>query len=638
MFEFIRTHQRLMQIFLAVLIVPSFVLVGISSYKGFGGNSDAIATVGGQPVTQQEFDKALRDQTDRLRQTYGPQFDPKMLETPEARQNILDNLIAQRAIDAEITKRHLTVSDEALAKFYRENIKDDLGNFDVARYQAIAAQQGLTTQGLDQMVRRQLLSQQFAAGVEATSFAPRTVANRLADITQQEREAQEMLFPAANYVSQVKVTDDMVKAYYDKNAALFQVPEQAKIEYVVFDGAAVEGQVTVSDAEIADFYNKNIARFKSGEQRRASHILILVKKDGSAAEKAAAKAKAEAILAEVKKNPADFAKLAKTNSQDPGSAEQGGDLGVVEKGAFVKPVEDSIYALKQGEISNLVESEYGYHIITVTDIKAAGQRTLEEAKPEIATELKKQKMSKKYSELAEAFGNTVYEQADSLKPVADKLKLTVQTADGVTRNPNPAAQGAPWNNPKFLKALFTDDVIKNKRNTEAVEVAPSTLVAGRIVDFKPATKKPLAEVADVIRQRVTQEEATRLAKAAGEAKLAAVKASGDATGFGEAKIVTRTKEPPFVPAAAMAVMKADTSKLPAYVGVELPGTGYGVYRINKVQQPAEQDPARRQGLAQQIGAAIGQQEMYGYIEALKHKAKTKVNHAPATAQQQGAPQ
>jgi peptidyl-prolyl cis-trans isomerase D len=339
---------------------------------------------------------------------------------------------------------------------------------------------------------------------------------------------------------------------------------------------------------------------------------------------AAARAKAEAVLAEVRKNPNEFAKIAKAQSQDPGSAELGGDLGTVEKGAFVKPVEDAIYAQKEGEIGNLVQSEFGFHIIKVTSIKPASQKPLEEVKPEIAAELTRQKASKKFAELASQFGDTLYEQSESLKPAADKLGVQIQTAEGLTAVPNPALGAAPFNNEKFLKALFADDVIKNKHNTEPVEVAPSTLVAGRVVEFKPASKRPLAEVEPMIRQRVTVEEASRQARQAGEAKLAAVKASGDATGFGAAKEVSRGKQPEINREAAIAVLKADVSKLPAYVGVEIPGQGYGVYRINKVSQPAQADAARRKQETEQIARVVAEQEFFNYIEALKQKAKAKI--------------
>ena len=295
-------------------------------------------------------------------------------------------------------------------------------------------------------------------------------------------------------------------------------------------------------------------------------------------------------------------------------------------------MEAAVFKLKQGEVSDVIASDFGYHIVTVTKLTPATVKPLEEAKPQIMAELKKQKMSKKYAELAELFTNTVYEQADSLKPVADKLKLTVQTAANLTRTPSPALGTSPVNNPKFLKAIFADDALKNKRNTEAVEVAPSTLVAGRVVEYKLAAKRALAEVDAAIRQRVAQEEAAKLAKQAGEARLAAAKASGDAAGFGEVKKVSRGTQPAFAPSATAAVLKADVSKLPAYVGVEVPGMGYGVYRIAKVSMPDQPNPARRTAMLEEINGAIGQQEMFGYVEALKVKAKTKLNKPVVTAQ------
>jgi peptidyl-prolyl cis-trans isomerase D len=625
MFEFIRKHQRLMQLLLLLLILPSFVLVGVSSYQERGADTD-VATVDGKKITQQEWEEAQRRQLDQARQAMGAQFDQKLFDTPEAKKAVLDQLVAERAVNAEVARNHLTVTDAAIQKAIMDiqAFRKADGSFDMDQYKAALAAQGMTPEMFDTRMRHDMAVQQLAGSIGQTAFAPRSVSNRLSDINDQEREVQELVFPAAAYAAQVKVSDDMVKAYYEKNAALFQVPETVKAEYVVFNADTVEKLVTVSDADVADAYNKNKARFSTPEKRSASHILFNVAKDAKAADDAAAKAKAEAALAEVTRNPADFAKVAKAQSQDPGSAELGGDLGVVEKGVFVKPVEDAIYALKEGETSKLVRSEFGYHIIKVTKIVPTTQKSLEEAKPEILAELKKTKMSAKYSELAETFSNTVYEQADSLKPVADKLGLTIQTVDGLTRTPNPALAGSPVNNDKFLKAIFTNDTLKNKRNTEAVEVAPSTLVAGRVVEFKPAAKRPLAEVDAQIRQRVLQEEALRLARAAGEAKLAAARAAGDAAGFGEAKTVSRTKQPPFNETVALAVLKADVAKLPAYVGVEVPGQGYGVYRIGKVTQPAQPDAARRKQEAEQIARAIGGAETYGYIEALKQKAKAKV--------------
>ncbi len=623
MFEFIRNHQRWMYGILLILIVPSFVLVGVSSYTDKGADANTVATIDSQKITQQEWDNAQRAQIDRYRQAMGDKFDQKMVDTPEAKQAVLDTLINDRVINAEVNRNHLTVTDPMLTALYAEAFGGD-----VNQYRQAAAQRGLTPAGFDASVRRDLTIRQLTDAVQGSAFAPRTVAARLSDLNDEEREVQELVFPAAQYIAQVKVTDEMVKAFYDKNAKLFEVPASVKAEYVVFTPESLESQIAVTDAEVEALYKSNTSRFGSAEQRTASHILIKVAPKATDAERAAAKAKADAILAEVRKAPANFAAIAKAKSEDVGSAELGGDLGAVTKDLFSKQLEETMYKLKQGEVSDPVLDEAGYHIVTITALKPAAIKPLEEAKPEIAAELKKQKMSKKYSELAEVFTNTLYEQADSLKPAADKLKLKIDTIDNLSRTPNPALAQAPFANPKFLAALFSDDSIKNKRNTEPVQTGPNNLIAGRVVEFKPASKRPLAEVDAVIRQRVTMEEAVKLAHKAGEAKMLEAKKSGDATGFSEVKVISRTKQPAIPTPAAIDVLKADVSKLPAYVGVDLPGQGFGVYRIGKVAQSATPDLARRKAELEQINGAVGQQDMYHFIDGLKQKAKVKINQAP----------
>ncbi|MFC3110663.1 SurA N-terminal domain-containing protein [Undibacterium arcticum] len=624
MFEFIRTHQRLMQFVLLLFIIPSFALVGIQSYSKFNDSDNAVAKVGGQSISQQEWDKAQREQMDRFRQMFGAQFDPKMFDTPAAKKGVLDNLIAQRALAAEAARSHLAVSDQSLQQTILAipGLIGADGKFDSERYKSLLAAQGMTPAMFEAGLRQDLALQQLNGAIQSSAFAPKTVANRLSDINDQERDVQQLLLKAGDYVSQVKVTDDMLKSYYDKNPAAFEIPEQAKVEYVVLDSAALAAQIAVSDADIKAYYEQNAKQYSVDELRRASHILISLKKDASDADKAAAKAKAENLLAQVRKAPADFGKVAKSNSQDPGSAERGGDLDFFGKGMMVKPFEDVAFKLKEGEISDLVQSDFGYHIIQLTGVKPATVKPLDEVKGEIAATIKKQLATKKYAELAEQFTNTVYEQADSLKPVADKLKLTIETVAGLIRKPNPSvAPTVPYNNEKFLRALFSDDAIKNKRNTEAVEVAPNTLIAGRIAEYKPVGKRPFAEVQAAIRERVTQIEAAKLAKKAGEDKLAALKAKDDATGFAAETVVSRGKAAGLDKTTLPAVMQADTSKLPAYVGVELPAQGYALYRISKVSQPAITDNARRQAEQQQIANVLAQQEMLTYIDVLKQKAK-----------------
>ncbi|PRC91185.1 SurA N-terminal domain-containing protein [Solimicrobium silvestre] len=625
MFEYVRTHQRLMQFILLLFIVPSFALVGISSYVR-GNNEETVAKVAGENISQQEFDDALRQQMDKMRQRFGDKFDEAMFNTVEAKKSILDNLIAQRVLRAEVKNQNLSIPDQVLQQniLAIPGLTLPNGSFDNEGYKNALAAQRLTPTMYESGERERLAQQQLTTAIEGSAFVPKAVLAQVNAITSQEREIQSIDFKAADFVSQVKITDAMLKAYYDKNGAQFQIPEMAKIEYVVLSGETIAAQMTASDEEIKAYYDQNIKNYSVDEQRRASHILIKVNKGASAAEKAAAKAKAEEVLALVRKQPENFAQLAKQYSEDEGSKAQGGDLDFFAKGMMLKPFEDATYKLKENEISDLVESDFGFHIIHLTAIKPTSVKPLDQVKDQISADIKKQKAGKKFSEMAETFTNTVYEQSTSLQPVADKLKLTIATADNLTRVPNSVNHSNPiLANPKFLKALFSDDAIKNKRNTEALELGANTLVSARIVEHKPASKRPFDEVKDVITARVTLAESESLAQKAGQAKLASLIATPDAAGFGDTKLVSRIQQGGIPGAAFDLIMKADTRKLPAFVGVELPGQAYAVYRINKIQQAAP-DEGRTAEIAKQVDNVTASDEFFAYVEMLKQKGNVKI--------------
>ncbi|MCA1323903.1 SurA N-terminal domain-containing protein [Herbaspirillum sp. alder98] len=626
MFDFIRTHQRLMQFLLLLFIFPSFAFFGLEGYSRLTDGDNAVAKVAGQTITKEDWDQAHRQQLERMRQAYGNQFDSKLFDTPAARRAILENLIAQRALGAEVVKAKLVVPDAAIQQSILQipGLTKPDGSFDNDQYRVLLAAQGLTQKNYEAGLRREMALQQLNAAVQSTAFAPRSVSQNLSALNDQERTVQVLNFRPDAYAAQVKVSDDMLKAYYDKNARQFEVPEQASIQYVVLDAAAVAAQSSVSDADIQSYYDQNKKLYATQEERRASHILITVKKDASAADKAAAKSRADALVAQLRKNPADFAKLAKANSQDPGSAENGGDLGYFGREALTKPLEDAAFSQKQGEIGNPVESDFGYHIIQVTGIKPAAVKSLESVKAEIGGEIKKQIAAKRYSDMADQFNNLVYEQGDSLQPVADKLQLKIQTASGVTRVPNPAAGNAAYNNGKFLSALFKDDVIKAKHNTEAVQAAPNTLIAGRIVDYKPVSKRPFDEVKDLVQKAVLLEQEQILATKAGQAKLAELKQNDSGAGFTDARVVSRVKSEGWTEQGFNAVMKVDAAKLPAYTGVESPGLGYQIYRVTKVEQPKVVDQARRKTEQEQIANVLSQQETLAYLAFLREKAKTQL--------------
>lgn len=632
MLEFIRTHRRLMQFLLLLIIFPSFAFFGLESYTRMGDRDPAVAKVAGQDITQREWDAAQARQLERMKQMFGEQFNPAMFDTPEAKMGALENLIAQKALSRHVADQHLTVSDDLVRQTILGigGLTDADGKFDKARYQQLLAAQNLTPEKFEATLRHDLALQQVNAAIQNTAFAPKAVAARIATLNQQKREIQELALTVQDFKPQVKVTDAMLQEYYDQNAAAFEVPASAKAEFVVLAAPIVEQQVSVTEADIKKFYEQNLARYKTDEQRRASHILVKAAKDAPAAEKAAAKAKAEKLLAQLKQSPADFAKLAKEQSDDPGSAERGGDLDFFGRGMMVKPFEDAAYSLKQGETSGIVESDFGFHIIRVTDIKPSATRPLADVKGNIEDEIRRTEAGKKFASMSETFSNMVYEQPDSLKPVADKLGLKIETVAGLTRQPNPALpKAAAYNQPQFLAALFGDDALKNKRNTEAIEVGPGIYIAGRVLDHQPASKKPLAEVRAQIEERLLATEAEKLAKEAGVKKLAELKAGGSAE-FGAPKAVSRSNFNGAPGPVVAAVMKADANKLPAYVGVPVPGKGYSIFRINSVDNQAA-DAESMKAEQQQVDEFLSAQEMAAYLGVIKKRAKAEIMAAAKTA-------
>ncbi len=632
MLEFIRTHQRLMQFILLLIIFPSFAFLGIESYLRMSDKEPPVAKVAGQNITQREWDAAQARQIERFKQVFGEQFNQNMFDSPEARQGVLENLLAQRAMSAHVMENHLTVSNDTLRNTIAEipGLKNPDGQFDKQRYQQLLAAQGLTPEKFEAGLRHDLAVQQINAVVQGTAFSPKSVVARVSSLNQQAREVQELVLTLQSFRSQVKITDAMAEEYYKQHPAQFELPEIVKAEVVVFNPDVVEARIVVSDADIKAYYDQNLARYKTDEQRRASHILIAAGKDAPAADKEAAKAKAEKILAQLRKSPNDFAKLAKENSQDPGSAERGGDLDFFGKGMMVKPFEEAAYALKEGEISEVVQSDFGFHIIRLTALKAATTRPLSEVKANITDEIRRQQVGKKYSEMAEIFTNMVYEQPDSLKPVAEKLGLKIETISGLTRKPTTAyPKTAAYNQPKFLSAIFSDEATKNKRNTEAIEVGPRFLIAGHVVDYKPVTHSPLAQVRQQVEESIMLLETEKLALKTGEAKLAELRNGGTAD-FSAAKAISRNNNSSTPPPAVYAIMKADVNKLPAYVGVNLGGMGYRIFRINKiVEQPADEASAKSE--EQQVNEFLAAQEMAAYLGVIKKRANAEILKPAALA-------
>lgn len=621
MFDAVRNNKIITQAILA-LIAITFAFFGLESYVRDPGAGGDVAKIGELKINQQQFQEALRNQQDRLRAQLGEQYDAKLLEAPEARKAILDDLINQRLLMLEATKHRMFVSDEAIRQTILgiEAFSAD-GSFSNERYEAALRAQGLTPAGFEAQLRQDLTLQQLAGSVARSTINANASVDRILALQTEKRDVSEVRISLDSYLDKVKLADDAARKYYDENSKQFQMPEQAVAEYVVLSMDAISDQLAVSDAEIQAWYEGHRNQFEQPEERRASHILVASENVGIDK----ARLKAEELLAEIRKNPGRFAELAGKNSDDPGSASKGGDLGYFGRGMMVKPFEDTAFSLGEGEISGVVESDFGFHIIKVATIRAAKLKPLAEVRSQIEADLKKTAASRKFAEAAEAFSNSVYEQSDSLAPVAETFKLKINRSGWLERQPNPA--NGPLANQKLLTSLFGEDSIKNRRNTEAVEVATNTLVAARIVDYRPATLQEFAGLKANIETLLRRQEAQAMARQDGENRLAALKNGEDRQSWSAGKMVSRLDARLLPPPAAPVVFRMDAGKLPAYAGVELPGAGYALFRLNRVDAGAALDEASRKALQGQLDNFSAQEELRLYLAALRSRYKVEINQA-----------
>jgi peptidyl-prolyl cis-trans isomerase D len=586
-----------------------------------------VAKVGDIEITQQEWDAMHQQEVDRIRAS-APNLDAKLLGSAEARYASLERMVNDRLISVAAEKQLLVTSDQRLANYLQQDpsiagLRGPDGKLDMDRYRQLAASQGMTPEMLEARVRRDLSNQQVLASLQASAVASQRQTDSALQAYLQRREIQIQRFEPATFAAKVQVTDADLEKFYQTQTDRFRSPESADVEYLVLDAAALAKNIQLPEQDIKTYYEQNLQRLSGQEQRRASHILINAAKDAPAAEREKARAKADGLLADVRKDSKSFAQLARKNSDDPGSAANGGDLDFFAKGAMVKAFEDAVFALKKGEISAVVESEFGFHIILLTDIKAPTTPSLEAMRPKLEADLREQQAKRQFAELAETFSNSVYEQADTFKPVADKLKLSIQQAQGVGRTPN-AANAGVMANPKILEALFAEDSVSKRRNTAAIELGNNTLVSARIVNYRSAAVRPYADVKDAVRTQFLLVQAQALAKAEGQARLNEWKAQPAQAQLGNALVVSRDQTLGMPQAMVDAALRADPAAMPALLGVDLGAQGYVLVRVNKVVAREEPNAQQQAQSREQFARLLGNAEASAYLSHLKSQFKVEI--------------
>lgn len=623
MFDFVRKHNRVLQILLIILILPSFVVFGIQGYSRFGDQADTVAKVGRQKISQAEWDNAHRNFVERVR-AQQPQADIKAFDTPEFRKQSLEALVRQYVLAEAAADQRINVTD---ARLLREFTSDprfaSLFNPDGSFNKQLLEARGMSANQLVSMVRQEMVLGQVLSPIQATGQTSQLANRQAVEALFQVREVQWTKFEPKTYAAGLNPTAEQLQAFYKDpaNAAWLLSPEKADVQYVVLDLDTLKQRVTVNEDDLRRAYQENIARFSTPEERRASHILIKAEASAPADQKKAARAKAEGLLAQLKQNPSQFAELARKNSDDPGSAANGGDLDFFGHGAMVKPFDDAAFKLKKGELSGVVETEYGFHIILLTDTRGGQAQPFEAVRAQLEDDARKQLAQRQYAEAAERFTNSVYEQSDSLKPAADELKLTVQTQNDVLHDPAGKDQGV-LGNARLLTALFDAGNRAKGRNTEAIEVGPNKLVSARIVKYSPAASRAFDLVQDELRSRWVTQAALKAAHTDAEQKMAAWKQSPDkATLPAPVQMSRRTvfSQPPLVLDAALRV--PDT-QLPAWTVVDLGAEGSALIKVNKVL-PLDISAQELKETQSQFGAYWGRAEADAYYRALKRQYKVE---------------
>ncbi|MEY4649357.1 MAG: hypothetical protein RL191_525 [Pseudomonadota bacterium] len=607
------------KIILALILVP-FALFGIDSYLNQAGNNLSIAKVNGYKIALPEYNRAIENVRNRI-MSEGKKVDPAMFDSFEFKESVIDGLITKQLLNNDIKKSRFRITDQQLSQYIigmPEFQKD--GKFSQEIYDKVLQNNQLTPKKFEESIRNDLLIQQVRDGLQKLTFIPPNNLAETLKATSQQREISIAEFKTKEYMTKANIAEKDMQAFYDQNKSKFLAPEQVKAEFVVFSLANILPTINVTEDEIKSFYKANADKYQNQQQREASHILIAASKNAPPAEKAKAKAKAEDVLNQIRKNPKQFAELATKYSQDPESAKKGGDLGSFGRGMMVKPFDDAVFSMKVNEISNVVESDFGYHIIKLTKIIGEGGG-FDAMRPQIKAELIYQKGQEKFAALAEEFSNKVYEQSSSLDAVSKRFNLPIQKTDWISRNDSDKF----FKNEALMSALYAKESIKDHRNTEAIEVTPNNLISARVVDYKAQSTKPFADVRKNIEDYLKFESAKKMVASEGEAALKSLTDASSKIQWQPATLVDRKNTKGLSDAVVNHAYKMPTDKLPSYSGFIDGNNGYVIVKVNKVSFPNDSNEENKQAFASDYSEALSAEYLSAYLKGLKAKASVSVN-------------
>ena len=490
---------------IVILISVPFALWGINSYITPDANP-SVANVGDYKISVQEFQNAVQTESKEFKGQIDDAFIKKI---------VLERLISNRALINFLTNSGQSISKDQIDLFIRTDGNFQLdGVFSEDLYNR-SLPSAYSKSNYRNSIARQLLLQQFSDGINSSSFVSEQEVKRVIQLVKQKRDIAYAVIKAEEFKDAVTVTDEEITNYYQNFKNQFENPEQIQLAYIELSRKELAKDIQISDEQINKYYQDNLSQYTQAERRKASHILFTFSTDADTDEKNKVKAEAQGVLDKINQG-ADFSEMAKEYSKDPGSADSGGDLGFFGRGEMVPAFEESAFSLNPGEVSELVESSFGYHIIKLSSIEGGESKPLESVKDKIIEAIQIDQVENSYFEKSELMQTTAYEQPDSLEPVAAELNMKIKQSSFITK----AGGEGIFSNEKLLNIAFGENVLEEGNNSDLIGLADDHVVVVRVIERIPANTKPLDEVKEIIQSSLkqdlitakAQEKATELVK------------------------------------------------------------------------------------------------------------------------------
>ncbi|MCL1036698.1 SurA N-terminal domain-containing protein [Shewanella submarina] len=595
-----------------ILVILSFAFAGVSSYLGSSSEVPA-ATVNGQVISSVELEQAYQNERARMEQQLGDMFDALAGDESylaNLRKSVLDRLVAQVLVEQAANELGLRVSDAQIKQaITSEPAFQTDGQFDNNRYISLLAQLGYQPAAFSEMMRQDLTSNQLISTLVGSEFVLADEAQQLAELQGQTRNIQYKVVDAEPFTKDVKVTEAQAKEFYDANQAQFVSPELISLEYVELNIADLAKNVQISEADAEQYYNEHKSAYQTPEKRLAAHILIATGDDD------ADKAKAEELHKQLE-NGADFAALAKDNSSDQFSAENGGQLDWFEKGVMQPEFDEALFSLADiGGISPVVKTDFGYHIIKLDDVQKSQTAQFADVKQQVIDQLKEDKAKDEFYQLEQTLRNVSYEIPDTLADAAKEVGAEVKKTGLFPRNNPPAA----LSNAEVVKAAFSDPVLLNGENSDVIELAPNHAVVVRVAEHKNAGVEAFADVKADIEARLVQQQANDMARNQAQALMTQVK-NGDTVTMETRTELGRFAQDMDPSIVSKAFQMATPGATPTVDTVAL-AQGYAVVVLDKVNAAQGINDTVLDALKQRLNSEYANADYLALVANLKSKAE-----------------